>query len=89
MQEFRPVCRHVVLFKFKPEVAPATVREIESAFGELCRQLPFVIGYEWGINMSPEGLDRSLTHCFVLTFADTAARDRYLPHPAHLDEHRA
>jgi hypothetical protein len=85
MQEVRPVCRHVVLFKFKPEVAPATVREIESAFGELCRQLPFVIGYEWGINMSPEGLDRGLTHCFVLTFADEAARDRYLPHPAHVE----
>lgn len=85
MEEVKQVCRHVVMFKFKPDVAPETVREIESAFGELCRSLPLVIAYEWGHNVSPEKLDRGLTHCFLLTFADEADRDRYLPHPAHVE----
>ncbi len=38
---------------------------------------------EWGVNSSPEGLNKGASHCFTLTFASDAARDAYLPHPAH------
>lgn len=85
MEEVKQVCRHVVLFRFKPDVAPETVRTIESAFGELCRSLPFVIGFEWGRNVSPEKLNDGLTHCFLVTFANERDRDLYLPHPAHVE----
>jgi hypothetical protein len=75
--------RHVVLFKFRPGVADATVQGIERAFGELARALPFVIGFEWGRNGSPEKLDRGFTHCFIVTFEGPEGRDLYLPHPLH------
>ncbi|MBK9393101.1 MAG: Dabb family protein [Uliginosibacterium sp.] len=75
--------RHVVLFKFKDETPAATVRAIEQAFSALCAALPFVRGFEWGVNSSPEGLSMGFTHCFIVSFADAAARDVYLPHPLH------
>ncbi len=75
--------RHVVLFKFKPTVPEATVRGIEAAFRALSAELPFVTGFEWGRNSSPEGLDQGFTHCFVVSFAGPEGRDAYLPHPAH------
>jgi hypothetical protein len=75
--------RHVVLFKFKPTVPEATVRTIEAAFAALAAELPFVTGFEWGRNSSPEGLDQGFTHCFIVSFAGPEGRDAYLPHPAH------
>jgi len=41
------------------------------------------VSYEWGTNVSPEGLNDGFTHCFTLTFASAEARDGYLVHPAH------
>ena len=77
------IYRHVVLFKFKPETAETTLVKIEQAFGDFAKKLPFVTGFEWGRNSSPEGLDHGYTHCFIVTFADEAGRDEYLPHPEH------
>ena len=78
------VCRHVVLFKFKDSTPVATVEAIEAAFSNLCRELTFVVDFEWGRNNSPENLNNGLTHCFLVTFANEQDRDRYLPHPAHV-----
>jgi hypothetical protein len=36
-----------------------------------------------GTDISPENLAEGLTHCFTLSFADAAARDAYIIHPAH------
>jgi hypothetical protein len=36
-----------------------------------------------GINVSPEGLDKGFTHCFILTFKSEKDRDAYLVHPDH------
>lgn len=83
MSVIRDTYRHVVLFKFKQETPAETVQHIESAFSALCAELPFVFGFEWGINSSPENLNLGFTHCFIVTFADAAGRDAYLPHPAH------
>ena len=75
--------QHVVLFKFREGVTEATLRSIEKAFGELAAKLPFVTGFEWGRNSSPEKLDRGYTHCFIVSFRDAKGRDAYLPHPDH------
>ena len=75
--------RHVVFFKFKNEATPAQVREIEQAFTELAGKVDTVKGFEWGTNVSPEGLNDGFTHCFLVTFADKAGLETYLPHPAH------
>lgn len=75
--------RHVVLFKFKDGAPADEVRRIEREFGLLKDRIPGIRAFEWGTNSSPEKLDQGFTHCFVVTFDDAAARDAYLPHPAH------
>ena len=77
------VLRHVVMIKFKPGTPPEKVREIEAAFAKLPEQIPTITGFEGGTNVSPEGHDKGYTHCYVITFADAAGREAYLPHPAH------
>jgi len=76
--------RHVVLFAFREDVPADRIRAIEEAFAALQDQIPGIVDVEWGTNESPEGLDQGFTHCFVVTFDDAAARDAYLPHPAHV-----
>lgn len=75
--------RHVVLFKFKESATPEQVHGIEKAFGELAKKIDTVKGYEWGTNVSPEGLNDGFTHCFFVTFADKAGLEVYLPHAEH------
>lgn len=77
------VLRHVVLFKFKEGISPAKVMEIEAAFTALPSKIPQIISYEWGLNNSPEGLEKGFTHCFFLTFKSEEDRAIYLPHPDH------
>ena len=75
--------RHVVLFKFKDGVPEEKVHAIVQSFGELKDKISAVQEYEWGTNVSPEGLNDGFTHCFFVTFEDKAGLDAYLPHPAH------
>ena len=79
----KPPLRHVVIFKFKDGTPPEQVAAIEKKFGELKGKIPGVLDFEFGTNVSPEKLDQGCTHCFIVTFPDVAARDAYLPHPAH------
>lgn len=75
--------RHVVVFKFKPEASAAEIREVTEAFLALPSKIPEIQDMEWGINNSPEGLNKGMTHCFLLSFRSEADRDTYLPHPDH------
>ena len=75
--------RHVVFFKFKDSATPAEVQGIESAFLELTKKVNTVTAFEWGTNVSPEGLNDGFTHCFLVTFKDKAGLEAYLPHEAH------
>jgi hypothetical protein len=75
--------RHLVLFRFKPQATAAEVDAIVLAFAALPARIAEVTSFEWGRDISPEGLAKGYTHCFQLTFADAPARDRYLVHPAH------
>ncbi len=77
------VLRHVVMFKFKTGTSPSKIAEIESAFAALQTKIPQIASYEWGLNNSPEGLNKGFTHCFFLTFRSEADRGIYLPHPDH------
>ncbi len=75
--------RHVVLFKFKKSSSQEDVASVEKAFHELPSKIPEIYDYEWGLNNSPEGLDKGFTHCFLLTFKSEEDRAIYLPHPDH------
>ena len=79
----RGVVRHVVLFKFKDAASAEQVKAVEEKFRGLKARIPQILDFEWGTNVSPENHAQGFTHCFFLTFKDAAARDAYLPHPAH------
>ena len=79
------VLRHVVLFQFKDDVSDEDVETIVDEFGKLQEKIDTITGYEAGTNVSPENLAQGFTHCFMVTFADEAGRDAYLPHPAHME----
>jgi lysophospholipase L1-like esterase len=75
--------RHIVLFKFKESSTATDVERIIAAFRDLPAKIDAIQAFEWGTDISPEGKSQGFTHCFVVTFATEAARDAYLPHPAH------
>ncbi|HKL14731.1 MAG TPA: Dabb family protein [Balneolaceae bacterium] len=75
--------RHIVLFKFKESSSPADIQEIEEAFASLPSQIEEIKDFEWGLNNSPEGLNKGFTHSFMVTFDSEDGRSVYLPHPAH------
>lgn len=75
--------RHIVLVRFKTGLQAG---HVDALFGELDRLrdvLPGMGAFSAGANVSPEGLARGYTHAFTVDFADAAARDAYLVHPAH------
>jgi hypothetical protein len=78
-----PVLRHVVLFGFNASVTPDEIKAVEAAFLALPEQIKCIKSFEWGTDISPEGLQKGHTHCFLLTFGSEKDRDEYLVHPAH------
>lgn len=77
------VLRHVVLFKFKEETSEDQLVSFEKAFASLADKIPQISDFEWGLNNSPEGLDKGFTHCFFVSFKSEEDRAIYLPHPDH------
>ncbi len=75
--------RHVVLFKFKEDTPADEIEKIEQEFAALPAKIPQIAAYEWGLNNSPEGLDKGFTHCFLVTFRSEEDRAIYLPHADH------
>ena len=82
-EEMSEKLRHVVLFKFKGSATEADIQEVEDAFIALPSKINEIKAFEWGINNSPEGLNKGFTHGFILTFDSEEGRATYLPHPAH------
>jgi hypothetical protein len=79
------VLRHIVLYKFKDNLRPAQVQEVIDAFAALPKRIDTIVGFEHGVNVSPEGKSEGLTHAFVVSFRSETDRDAYLKHPAHLE----
>ena len=75
--------RHVVCFKFKDDAKPEQIAEIEKAFVALEGKIDTIKDLEWGTNVSPENHAQGYTHCFIVTFADKAGLEVYIPHPDH------
>lgn len=75
--------RHMVIYKFKPEISEKQVQEVVDAFAALPSQIDTIVGFERGVNVSEENKSDGFTHCFVVTFRDTKGREGYLKHPAH------
>lgn len=75
--------RHCVFFKFRSGVSADERAEIYAGLDALVGQIDGLLSATFGPNVSPEGLAQGFNDGFIMDFADEAARDRYLPHPAH------
>lgn len=79
----REIVRHIVAWRFAEGTTEEQIGQFTQAFRGLKATIPGIVAFEHGVNNSPEGLARGLTHVFLLTFESIAARDTYLPHPEH------
>ena len=75
--------RHLILCRFHEGTTEEQIRVFIDAFRALKDQIPGILSFEHGANHSPEGLNRGMVHAVLVTFESPAARDAYLPHPAH------
>ncbi|WP_449543734.1 Dabb family protein [Enterobacter ludwigii] len=75
--------RHILFMTFTDSALPEQIQAVRSAFLQVPEQIEGITSVEWGTNDSPEEKNAGVTHCVLMTFADEAARQRYLPHPAH------
>lgn len=75
--------RHILFFTFTDSASSEQILAVRQAFLEIPDRIEGITGVEWGVNDSPEKKNAGFTHCVLMTFADEAARQRYLSHPAH------
>jgi len=75
--------RHIVVFKYKPGATEEQIKQVMDAFVALKTKIPGIVSIEHGVNNSPEKRNQGFTHVYQVTFTNAAARDAYLPHPAH------
>ena len=74
---------HIVLLAPAPGAAAELEKVGHDAVG-LADEIPGIVDIHFGRDTSPEDLANGYTHGLVVTFVDAAARDAYLPHPAHV-----
>lgn len=75
--------RHILFIALTDDASPEQINAVRQAFLHIPKRVEGGSRVEWGVNDSPEGKSAGFTHCVLMTFADEAARQRYLPHPAH------
>ena len=75
---------HVVRVAGAPTTPPDLADRLEEAVQRVREAVPGIVEATHGPSVSVEGLERGFDHGLYVRFADAAARDAYLPHPAHL-----
>jgi hypothetical protein len=75
---------HIVLHKFKEGTAEEQINKFFEEVLDLSESVPGIDDYVSGVNCSAEGGSQGLTHGFIMTFADAAARDAYVIDPEHV-----
>jgi hypothetical protein len=78
-----PSVVHIVLVRWKQEVSRAALDELTGLAGAFPDTIPGVLAVQCGPSTSPEGLEGGFEWALVVSFANSSARDDYLPHPAH------
>jgi len=75
--------KHIVLFKAKPGVTEAQMGELMGELAGLKSKIEGIVDFSGNKNISGEERSHGFTHGFVMTFADNAKLQGYLPHPEH------
>jgi hypothetical protein len=81
-EEIGIMLKHVVFFKFKPEVKEPDILELEKGLTALPGAIPEIQEYGFGRDVIHS--DRSYDFALVSSFADLEAMERYQNHPDHL-----
>lgn len=74
---------HVVLLRWAEDAPADVVRRFDDAARAVRDTIPGVLEVTHGPSVSIEHLERGHDYGLYVRFADAAARDAYLPHPAH------
>jgi hypothetical protein len=75
--------RHVVAFKFKPEVSTGEMQKAATDFRNLKAQIPQIIGFEGGADLAFEKKKSKYTYCFIVTVNNEKDLAIYGAHPKH------
>ncbi|MCX7013092.1 MAG: Dabb family protein [Candidatus Sumerlaeota bacterium] len=75
--------KHIVIFKAKPETTEVRMGELMGELASLKSKIEGIVDFSGGKNISGEGRSHGFTHGFVMTFADQAKLQAYLPHSQH------
>jgi hypothetical protein len=75
--------KHIALIKFKEGTSDDQIKNAFDQLLDITETISGIEDYVSGPYASPEGLNQGYTHGFIMTFANAAARDSYLPHPEH------
>jgi len=76
---------HVVLFKLSDSTSAKTLEGIKQ-FTEPLAKIEVVKDFDFGVNTSPEGLDKGYNYSLIMKFATEYDRDSvYLSHPIHVE----
>lgn len=75
--------RHVVAFKFKPEVSVAQMEKATADFWALKKKVPQILEFEGGPDVKFSQKTGKYTHCFIVTVKDEKDLAGYGSHPDH------
>lgn len=75
--------RHVVAFKFKPQVSLAQQQKATQEFYGLQKKIPQIIEFEGGPDISFDQKKGKFTHCFIVTVSNEQDLAIYGEHPDH------
>jgi hypothetical protein len=75
--------RHVVAFRFKPDVTVEQMQQVTRDFQALPRKVPQILAFEGGPDVSFQQKTGKFTHCFIVTVKNERELARYGEHPDH------
>ena len=76
--------RHIVALRFRPNVSDAIKAGLYADLAALSGHIDGILDFQSSANVSVEPLSRGFDDVFWFDFRDTAVRDAYLVHPAHI-----
>ncbi len=75
--------RHVVAFRFKPEVTLEQMQQVTRNFQALPEKVPQILAFEGGPDVAFQKKSGKFTHCFIVTVKNEQELARYGEHPDH------
>ncbi len=75
--------RHIVLIRFRRDVAEEAIAAIFADLNQIRQQLPGMLSMTSGRSESPEHIERGYMHGFVVDFADWPSLAAYQQHAEH------